>query len=231
MGIADLLRRCADRIAPPQPPAVDPDIEMPDLPQGSTLLVDTTNHAQIVGQPDAHFMRREQIYTDADGAKYKVTLKNNLHAAGCNHCLTSPGDIGFISYISGKPVCKICEREYKRMRNQTRHEECQCRHLVAPHELTYIEGKGFVCEECKKEIDSLSPLKAFGWLAKLLLKPLIIEESAPGNEVTHEKNPLPPHESYPPIPYHPPTWPGYYPPNQTTHELDRGRPKGSNNPQ
>lgn len=226
MRIGDFLRRWADRVDPPQAPVIEPDIEMPELPQGSTVLIDTTNHAQIVGQPDAHFMRRELVFTDMEGAKHKVTLKNNLHAGGCGHSMTSPADIGFISYISKKPVCKICEREYKRMRNETRKEECVCRHLVAPHELFPIEGKGFACELCKKEVEAFKPLKAVGWLLRLFLKSLIIEEPKTVNEVSYETLEPTAQGPQPSIQYYPQARPGYRSPHQTPHELDRGRPQG-----
>jgi len=154
-----------------------PHIEMPEVPDGSTVILEETNHAQIVGQPDALFTRRERVYAGADGRKTKVTIKNNLQAEGCGHSLTSPEDVGFISYTSKKPVCKVCEQEYARLREQTRHEQCVCRHLVAPHELSYIEGKGFVCEECKKKANAFKYLKVFG---HLLLKPLIIDDRGRG---------------------------------------------------
>ncbi len=224
MRFAQYLRRLADRVDPPQAPILSPDVKMEDPPPGSTVILDVTNHAQIIGHPDAHFMRRERHYMDNDGKKCKVTIKNNLHASGCGHSLTSPEDIGFLSYISRQPVCKICEREYKRMRNETRHELCKCRHLVAPHELTYIEGKGFACEECEKKIKALNPLKAIGWLLGLFLKPLItINEENPA-EVTHETLQLPsPPGNQPPVQYHSQARPRYRTPDPTAHEVGRPR--------
>lgn len=169
MKIFSFLFRKAQDVIPPEP---SPDIEMPEPPPGSTVILDETNHAQIVGQPGALFTRRERVYAGEDGRKTKITIKNNLHADGCGHSLTSPEDIGFISYISKKPVCKVCEQEYLRLREQTRHEQCICRHLVAPHELSYIEGKGFVCKECEKKAKAFRHLKAF---LRICLKPFIIE--------------------------------------------------------
>lgn len=156
-----------------------PDLQMPDPPQGSTIILEETNHSQILGQPDSLFTRQERIYAGADGRKSKITIKNNLHAAGCGHSLTSPEDVGFISYISKKPVCKVCEQEYYRLREQTRLEKCICRHLVAPHELTFIEGKGFVCAECKKKAKAFCHLKAVGkFIGTALLRPLIAKDPA-----------------------------------------------------
>lgn len=227
MGVANFLRWWADRFDPPQTPVFEPDVEMEEPPPGSMVVLDEINHAQVVGQPGTHFTRKAQNYTDASGKKCKRTLKNNVHVSGCGHNVSKPEDIAFTSYISKKPVCKTCEREYKRMRNQTRHEECICRHLVAPHELKYMEGKGFVCEECEKKENALKPLKAVKWVAWLFLKPLIIEEPPPQNEVPYETNELPP--PYPPVPYNPPAWPGNYPPYQAPHDMGRGRPGRPNN--
>lgn len=230
MGLADVLRYLADRVDAPPEPAIEPDVEMEETPPDSTVVVDEVNHAQVIGQPGTHFTRELKVYTDATGTKHKRTIKNNVNVSGCGHNVTKPDDIAFTSHISRKPVCRICEREYRRMRNQTRHEECVCRHLVAPHELSYIEGKGFVCEECKKEVEALKPLKAIGWLLKLFLKPLIIEEPEPETEALHETNLLSSHEPYPPVQYYPPAWPAPYSPHQAPHELGRGRPKGPNHP-
>lgn len=228
MGLANFLRRCADRVDPPPEPIIEPDVVMEEPPPGSMVVVDEVNHAQVIGQPGTHFTRESKVYTDATGTKCKRTIKNNVNVSGCGHNVTKPDDIAFTSHISRKPVCKACEREYRRMRNQTRHEECVCRHLVAPHELKYIEGKGFACEECEKKIKALKPLKAAGWLIGLFLKPLIIEEPLPENEVPHETNTIPPYDPYPPVPHYPPAWPGYRPPHQAPHELDRGRSPGPN---
>ena len=225
MKFVDILRYVADRFDSPPDPVIEPDIEIPELPAGSTILFNTVNNAQVPGQSGSQFIRREVVYRDADGAKHKITLKNNVRAEGCGHNMTSPGDIGFFSVTSGKPVCKACEREYRRMRNQTRDEECVCRHVVAPHELTYIEGNGFVCEECEKKIKALKPLKAAGWLIGLFLKPLIIEEPEPGNEVPYETTEFPPHQPLPPVHYYPPPWPGHGAPHQAPYGLDRGRPE------
>lgn len=223
MGLANVLRRWADQVDPPQPAA---SFEMPELPQGSTGIIDEINHAEVVGQSGTEFTRATQVYTDATGKKYKRTFKNNVHVSGCGHNVNKTEDIAFTSYISGKPVCKTCEREYRRMRNQTRHEECICRHLVAPHELKHVEGRGFVCKECKKKIDRQKPLKAIGWVLGLFLKPLIIEEPAQNNEVPYEITELPPEEPYPPVPYYPQARIGYRPPHQAPYELDRRRPDG-----
>lgn len=167
----------------PQPPPVVPDFEMPEPPLGSTVILEEVNHVQIIGQPESHFLTQERIYAGTDGRKNKITLRNNLQAAGCGHNLTSPDDIGFISYISKKPVCKVCEQEYHRLREQTRHEKCICRHLVAPHELSYIEGKGFVCDECKKKEKRFKHLKA-AWklIGRALLSPLVDTDPYPSGK-------------------------------------------------
>lgn len=230
MGWAKFFRWLADIIDHRQEPE-EPELpfELPELPPGATGIIDEINHAEVIGQPATRFSRGVQVYTDSTGRKYRRTFKNNVHVSGCGHNVSKTEDIAFTSYISGKPVCKTCEREYRRMRNDTRHEDCVCRHLVAPFELKRVDGKGFVCKKCKKKMDRRKPLKAIGWLLGLFLKPLIIEEPSQKSEEPHETFiSLPERGLPPPVPYDSPTWTRYRPPHQTPHEMGRGRSPGSN---
>lgn len=149
----------------------------PEAPPNSTIILEEISHAEIAGHAGTVFKSQERVYMGEDGRKCKITIRNNLPAAGCGHNLKSPDDVGFISHISKLPVCKICEQEYYRLREQTRNENCVCRHLVAPHELTHLEGKGFVCEQCKKKEKAITLKKVGKWLWGNALKPLITKDS------------------------------------------------------
>ena len=166
---------------PPPPQKSLPEIHRPEVPEGSTVVLEEIHHAEVLGHPEMTFKSHERVYMGEDGRKCKITITNTIQASGCGHNISNPADVGFISHISKLPVCKICEAEYYRLREQTRHEKCVCRHLVAPHELTYLEGKGFVCEDCKKKEEKVTPKKISKWIWKTILKPIVINDS-PANE-------------------------------------------------
>lgn len=158
-------------------PESAPEPYEPEIPEGSAVILEEIRHAEISGHPEMVFKTHERVYMGEDGRKCKVTIQTSLQATGCGHNIASPADVGYISCTSKLPVCKVCEQEYMQLREQTRHEKCICRHLVAPHELSYIEGKGFVCDECKKKANAFKHLKAAGrFLGGIFLKPLIINE-------------------------------------------------------
>lgn len=201
MKLSDLISRWNKQND--SPPELAQESHEPEVPPNSTIILEEINYAEIEGYPETSFKSQERVYLGEDGQKCKITIKKNPQAAGCGHNLKSPDDVGFISHISKLPVCKICEQEYYRLRDQTRHENCVCRHLVAPHELSYLEGKGFVCEECKRQAKAIKPLKVLGWIFNLLLKSLITENPQAKEEVPNDFIQLPPPRNLPPISHDP----------------------------
>lgn len=197
MNILELLFR---REAKDRPPDDNPPVtQEPQAPPNSTIVLEEIKHAEITGHPETVFTHREHVYVGEDGRKCKITVQNNLQSAGCGHNLTSPNDVGFISHVSKLPVCRICEQEYYRLREQTRHEKCICRHLVAPHELTYLEGNGFVCDECKKKAKAITPKKVGKWIWSSVIKPLFLEEPKPMEGIDYDFPKLPPPGNQPPF--------------------------------
>ena len=223
MKLTDLLFFWKHKQCPSPPePELEPASNEPEVPQNSTIILEEINQSEIEGHPEMVFKTKEQIYMGEDGQKCKICTTKNPQAAGCWHNLKSPNDVGFISHISKLPVCKICEQEYYRLREQTRNEKCVCRHLVAPHELTYLEGKGFVCKECKKKEKAITPKKIGKWLWSAI-KPLITDAPEQKIEGTNDYIQLSPTRGLPSFLYDPRTRPGYGSQNSDAHELDRTR--------
>jgi hypothetical protein len=171
----------------------------PAEPEDCTILLEEVTLSRVQGHPEVSFEKKECVYRGPDGRKLKIMTQKNPQATGCGHNLKSPDDVGFISHISNLPVCRICEAEYYRLRDQTRHEECVCRHLVAPHEFSYIKGKGFVCAECKKKEKAITLKKVGKWLWNSALKPLISDNPNTEEGLPHEFIQLPPPGNHPPV--------------------------------
>ena len=202
MSFIQRLRSWTDWFKRP-PVNIPGPVEMPDIPQGCEIVSDKTEYVQTPGQTHTLFKRQRIIYSDQNGGMHEIYIKDNVYAPGCGHLLIKSTDIGFVSAASGLPVCKECETEYKRLRNQTRYEECVCRHLVAPHELKQIEGYGYLCPVCLKKHERFKPLKPIALILGFFLKPLIEENK----EVSYEEITLPPPSGHiPPVQNHPPSW-------------------------
>ena len=226
MKLAHVLRRWADRVDPPQASANEPeDIienesdvnDVLDIPPGAKILSDKAEITTTPGHSGMHFRRRLITYETADGQIKEIFLKENVLLSGCGHNLLRSADVAFVSKSSDLPICKACEKQYNRMRAQTRHEHCKCWHLVAPHELTRVEGYGYLCEECLKEHNKLSIGKVIIGILKCLS---IIQEENP-MENSNENTPFPPTEDqYPPLVQRTPlSWPEHPPYRQKYHEM------------
>ena len=221
MSLAQKLRRLADRMDPPQDNIPDP-VDMPDIPAGCEIVSDKTEYAQTPGHAHALFKMRRIIYSDPKEGMHEIFIKDNVHAPGCGHHLMGPSDIGFISTESGLPVCKTCERQYSRMRAMTRYENCKCWHLVAPHELTRVEGYGYLCPACLKKHERFKPLKPIALVLGFFLKPLIDEK----REVPHEEILLPPPGGYtPPVQNHSNSRTGHASASPPPYEMGETRPE------
>jgi len=223
MSLAQKLRRWADRM---DPPANIPDpVEMPDIPAGCEPVSDKTEYAQTRGHSHALFKKRRIVYSDPAGGMHEISIKDNVHAPGCGHNLMGPSDIGFLSTDSGLPVCKTCEKQYNRMRAVTRHENCKCFHLVAPHELKRVAGYGYLCPACLKKHERFKMLKPAARLLGFFLKPLIDET----NEVPYEDALYPPDGGYfPPVQNDPLPWTGHSSASPPPYEVGRNRSRQPN---
>ena len=188
MSIAQRLRRLADWFDPQAEQIIQELPEAQEIPPGSVLISQKVNVSETPGHPEMKFSITEQIFETPQGGIIRRFIKKNLLLLGCRCHLTSSTELAFESYDSKLPVCKNCAQEYRRMREETRHENCKCRHQVAPHELTPVEGYGYLCSECLKKYKKITPVKFF----KFLLKSLAIIEDNQPIEMPHENTPLPP---------------------------------------